>query len=173
MAKPISELTKDIRKLIETGRETAGPVIIRSLQSEGPWWTSSFGTKWRLSDSPVKPVDDRAGITRDFTKIPKKTKVPKPSVQTMVIGGGQAAMKFPLAQSMYVGNSVSYAGFAVNRPNATVPRKDGRDVTYEQHKEDGYKLTAKNQNPNWYKVYTQSGGLLGDLDKAFKVTRLG
>ena len=43
MAKPITELTKDIRELIETGRETAGPIIIRSLQSEGPWWTSSFG----------------------------------------------------------------------------------------------------------------------------------
>ena len=110
MAKPITELTKDIRRLIETGRETAGPIIVRSLQSEGPWWTSNFGTKWRLSDSPVKPVDDRAGITRDFTGIPKRTTVPKPSVTSMVVGGGQASMKFPLRQSMYVGNSASYAG---------------------------------------------------------------
>ena len=29
MAKPITELTKDIRKLIEDGRAAAGPVIIR------------------------------------------------------------------------------------------------------------------------------------------------
>ena len=173
MAKPITELTKDIRKLIETGRETAGPVIVRSLQSEGPWWTSSFGTKWRISGSPVKPVDDRAGITRDFAGIPKRTNVPKPSVTAMGVGGGQSSMKFALAQPMYVGNSASYAGFAVNRPNATVPRRDGRNVTYAQHKKDGFKLTAKNQNPDWYNVYTKSGGLLGDLDKAFKATRLG
>ena len=82
-------------------------------------------------------------------------------------------MKFALTQPMYVGNSASYAGFAVNRPNATVPRRNGGDVTYAEHKEAGFRLTAKNENPNWYKVYTKSGGLLGDLDKAFKATRLG
>lgn len=172
MAKPITELTKDIRKLIETGRETAGPVIIRSLQSEGPWWTSSFGRKWQLSQTAVKPTDDRPGFNRDIEGgIPARTTVPKPSKNSPVT---VSSLRFPIKSPMYVGNSTSYAGFAVNNPNATVPRRGGGTATYEQHKNrDGFQLTSKNQNPDWYKVYTQSGGVLGDLDKAFKATRLG
>lgn len=171
MAKPITELTKDIRKLIETGRETAGPVIIRSLQSEGPWWTSSFGRKWQLSQTAVKPTDDRPGFDRDIEDgIPARTTVPKPSKNSPVT---VSSLRFPIKNPMYVGNSTSYAGFAVNNPNATVPRRGGGTATYEQHKNrDGFQLTSENQNPDWYKVYTQSGGVLGDLDKAFKATRL-
>ena len=171
MAKPITELTKDIRKLIETGRETAGPVIIRSLQSEGPWWTSSFGRKWQLSQTAVKPTDDRPGFRRDLAgSIPAKTTTPKPTQGSPLT---VSSLRFPLNSSMYIGNSTSYAGFAVNNPGATVPRKGGGTATYEQHKNrDNFQLTSKNENPDWYKVYTQSGGLLGDLDKAFKATRL-
>ena len=36
MAKPIAELTKDIRKLIEDGRAAAGPEIVFSLQRQRP-----------------------------------------------------------------------------------------------------------------------------------------
>lgn len=171
MAKPITELTKDIRKLIETGRETAGPIVIRSLQSEGPWWTSSFGRKWQLSQVAVMPTDDRPGFNRDLKGIPEQTTVPKPTQASPLT---VSSLRFPIQNSMYIGNSTSYAGFAVNSPNATVPRRGGRTATYEQHKNrDGFNLTSKNKNPDWYKVYTQSGGLLGDLDKAFKATRLG
>ena len=172
MAKPITELTKDIRKLIETGRETAGPIIVRSLQSEGPWWTSSFGRKWQLSQVAVKPTDDRAGFDRDLAgPIPEKTNVPKPTQGSPLT---VSSLRFPIQTSMYIGNSTSYAGFAVNNPNATVPRRGGGTATYEQHKtRDKRKLTSANQNPDWYKVYTKLGGLLGDLDKAFKATRLG
>ena len=75
---------------------------------------------------------------------------------------------------MYIGNSTSYAGFAVNNPGATVPRRGGGTATYKEHKDrDKRQLTSKNEDPDWYKVYTQSGGLLVDLDKAFKATRLG
>ncbi len=42
MAKPITELTKDIRKLIEDGRAAAGPEIVFSLQMKGPWWTGNL-----------------------------------------------------------------------------------------------------------------------------------
>lgn len=172
MAKPITELASDIRKLIETGRETAGPVVIRSLQNEGPWWTSSFGRKWQLSQVAVKPTDDQSGFDRDVeTGIPAKTTVSKPSKSDPVT---VSSLRFPINRPMYIGNSTSYAGFAVNNPNATVPRRGGRTATYEQHKNrDGFNLTAKNKNPDWYKVYTESGGLLGDLDRAFKATRLG
>ena len=47
-------------------------------------------------------------------------------------------------------------------------------LTYREHKtRDKYRLTSAGEDPDWYEVYTQSGGLLGDLDKAFKATRLG
>lgn len=170
MAKPITEMTKDIRRLVETARETAGPVIIRSLQSEGPWWTSSFGRKWQLSQNAVKPTDDRPGFRRDFDGIPKRTTAPKPTASGPLT---VSSLKFPISRPMFIGNSTSYAGFAVNNPGATVPRRDGTEVTYAEHKERGFKLTSRGQNPDWYKVYTQSGGLFGDLDKAFKTTRLG
>ena len=171
MAKPITELTKDIRKLIETGRETAGPIVIRSLQSEGPWWTSSFGRKWQLSQVAVMPTDDRPGFNRDLKGIPKQTTVPKPTQASPLT---VSSLRFPIQNSMYIGNSTSYAGFAVNSPNATVPRKGGGTATYREHKtRDKYRLTSAGEDPDWYEVYTQSGGLLGDLDKAFKATRLG
>ena len=172
MAKPITELVKDIRELIEAGRETAGPIVIRSLQSEGPWWTSNFGRKWQLSQNPVKPTDDRPGFNRDLTGliIPRRTSAPKPTQGSPLT---VSSLRFPIKNSMYIGNSSSYAGFAVNNPGATVPRKGGGTATYEEHKNrDGFKLTSKDQNPDWYKVYTRSGGLIGDLDKAFKATRL-
>jgi hypothetical protein len=172
MAKPIAELSNDIRKLIETGRQTAGPIIIRSLQSEGPWWTSSFGRKWQLSQTAVKPTDDRPGFNRDVTRgQPKPTNAPKPTQGSPLT---VSSLRFPLQVPMYIGNSTSYAGFAVNNPGATVPRAGGGTATYREHKtRDRRKLTSAGENPDWYKVYTRSGGLLGDLDKAFKATRLG
>ena len=66
MAKPITELTKDIRKLIEDGRAAAGPEIVFSLQMKGPWWTGNFGELWALNTAPVKPVVD---IDRDWETI--------------------------------------------------------------------------------------------------------
>ena len=59
MAKPITELTNDIRKLIEDGRAAAGPEIVFSLQAAGPWWTGNFGELWKLSSTPVKPEESK------------------------------------------------------------------------------------------------------------------
>ena len=78
MAKPISELTNDIRKLIEDGRAAAGPEIVFSLQKAGPWWTGNFGELWELSPRPVEPVvsnqrdweDENMPTSRDFQKRP-------------------------------------------------------------------------------------------------------
>ena len=164
MAKPITELTKDIANLIEQGRSKAGPEIIFSLQHAGPWWTEKFGRSWKLSANAVKPTEYKDELSREM---PPKANNPRPTskVPALVIG---------IDSPLYIGNSIAYAGFAVNNPGATVSRKRGKTATYEEHKNrDGFRLTSKNQNPDWYKVYTQSGGLLGDLDKAFKVTRLG
>ena len=170
MAKPITELTKDIADLIEQGRSKAGPEIIFSLQHAGPWWTEKFGRSWKLSANAVKPTEYKNELSR---RMPPKANNPRPTSKV-------SALVIRIDSPLYIGNSVAYAGFAVNNPNAKVrrPESDNAAVTYREHKEGTektrkHKLTSKNQDPDWYKVYTQSGGLLGDLDKAFKATRLG
>ena len=78
MAKSITELANDIRKLIEDGRAAAGPEIVFSLQKAGPWWTGNFGELWELSPTPVKPVvsnqrdweDENMPTSRSFQKRP-------------------------------------------------------------------------------------------------------
>ena len=171
MAKPITELTKDIANLIEQGRSKAGPEIIFSLQHAGPWWTEKFGRSWKLSANAVRPTEYKNELSRPG--IPPKGNNPRPTskVSALVIG---------IDSPLYIGNSIAYAGFAINNPNAKVRRPEYGNVavTYRQHKEGTeqtpeFNLTSKNQDPDWYKVYTQSGGLFGDLDKAFKATRLG
>ena len=75
-----------------------------------------------------------------------------------------AALKLPLNSPLYIGNTVEYAGFAVNNPQAT---REG--VTYEQHGQF-FSLTAKEGNPDWFNVYTahdENAEILGDITKAF------
>ena len=170
MAKPITELTKDIANLIEQSRSKAGPEIIFSLQHAGPWWTEKFGRSWKLSANAVKPTEYKDELSREM---PPKANNPRPAskVPALVIG---------IDSPLYIGNSIAYAGFAINNPNAKVrrPEADNVAVTYREHKEGTektrkHKLTSKNQNPDWYKVYTVNGGLFHDLDKAFASVHLG
>lgn len=157
MAKPISELTNDIRKLIEDGRAAAGPEIVFSLQSKGPWWTGNFGELWELSPRPVMPVvsnqrnwqDANMPTSRSFQKRP--------------------ALKIPINSPLYIGNLADYAGYAINDPQAKI---DGK--TYGEDRPPR-RSTAK-PGPNWYKIYTETSrdtGLFLDLDKAFGSVRLG
>ena len=162
MAKPISELTKDIRKLIEDGRAAAGPEIVFSLQKVGPWWTGNFGELWEISPRPVKPVvsnrrdweDENMPTSRSFQKRP--------------------ALKVPINSPLYIGNLADYAGYAVNNPQAKLPDSDGTPKTYAETRPP-QRSTAK-PGPNWYKIYTETSrdtGLFHDLDKAFASVRLG
>ena len=72
-----------------------------------------------------------------------------------------------LNSHIYIGNEAKYAGFAVNRPNATMPDTQGNPVTYEQHGKR-HQLTSRDRNPNWYKVYTEHNAFLKtDITKGF------
>lgn len=160
MAKPITELTKDIRKLIEDGRAAAGPEIVETLQLKGPWWTGNFGELWKLSSTPVKPVVSK---DRDWQKegLPGARNLRKLPV-----------LRLPINSPLYIGNAADYAGYAVNNPQA---KKQGK--TYEEARtgEKALKMTAKG-GPRWYKIYTETSrdtGLFLDLDKAFASVRLG
>ena len=157
MAKPITELTKDIRKLIEDGRAAAGPEIVFSLQKAGPWWTGNFGELWEISPTPVKPVvsnqrdweDDNMPTSRDFQKRP--------------------ALKVPINSPLYIGNLADYAGYAVNSPQAKIGGK-----TYGEARPPQRSTAVR--GPRWYKIYTETNrdaGLFRDLDKAFASVRLG
>lgn len=153
MAKPIAELTKDIRKLIEDGRAVAGPEIVESLQKKGPWWTGNFGRLWELGLKPIKPiVNNKRDETQPEGKPTSFLKLPP--------------LRAKLDESLYIGNLASYAGYAVNEDKI-----DGK--TYGQTRPP-QQTTAL--SVDWYKVYTELGrssGLFLDLDKAFASVRLG
>ena len=154
--KPLSALTKDLRKFVTDARAEAGPIIVRSLQIEGPWWTGDFGERWKISRSPIMPTEKPESLTRAWAPGPEARDYP-------AVG----KLRVALEKAMYIGNSVSYAGFAVNRSGATVTRPDGREITYAEHAKER-KITPPSKNPRWYDIYTQNGGLLDDLTKAFR-----
>lgn len=153
MAKPISELTNDIRKLIEDGRAVAGPEIVESLQRRGPWWTGNFGRLWELGLEPIKPVvDNERDIDSPQDKPTSFLKLPP--------------LRAKIYQSLYIGNLASYAGYAVNKDPI-----GGETYASERPPK---KMTA--QSVDWYEVYTvtnRGAGLFHDLDKAFASVRLG
>lgn len=163
MAKPITELTKDIRKLIEDGRAAAGPEIVFSLQDKGPWWTGNFGELWRLSSKPVKP---------NVSSRPDWTAPDMPTARTFSI---PPVLRVSIDSPLYIGNAADYAGYAVNNPQAKlVDRVDGVPKTYGQTRPP-QRSTAK-PGPRWYKIYTETSrdtGLFLDLDIAFQGVRLG
>jgi hypothetical protein len=155
MAKPISELAKDLQKVIEDGRAAAGPRIVFSLQKAGPWWTGNFGELWKLSPTPVKPEVSK---DRDWQRkgLPgAKNLRPTP------------ALRLPINSPLYIGNAADYAGYAVNDPQA---KKQGKTYQEARTGENAMRITAKDGNPRWYKIYTETSrdtGLFLDLDKAF------
>jgi hypothetical protein len=107
MVRGIGWLAKDLKREIEKARADAGPIIIQALVEDGPWWTGTFGRSWELSDQPLKPTEKREGDWRDS------------NMPTSRIPPNVAALKLPLNSPLYIGNTVEYAGFAVNNPNAT------------------------------------------------------
>ena len=162
MAKPITELTNDIRRLIEDGRAAAGPEIVFSLQDKGPWWTGNFGELWRLSSTPVKP---------EVSSRPDWQDPDMPSARTFSI---PPVLRVSINSPLYIGNAADYAGYAVNNPQAKLPDNDGVFKTYGETRPPD-RSTAK-PGPNWYKIYTETSrdtGLFLDLDIAFQGVRLG
>ena len=160
MVKPITELTKDIRKLIEDGRAAAGPEIVFSLQEAGPWWTGNFGELWELSPRPVKPVVSNQRDWQDST-LPSSRSLQK-----------RPALKIPINSPLYIGNLADYAGYAINDPQAKI---DGKTYGEARTGTGGFRSTAP-AGPRWYKIYTETNrntGLFHDLDKGFASVRLG
>jgi hypothetical protein len=151
MARGIGWLAKDLKREIEKARADAGPIIINSLVTQGPYWTGTFGRKWALSGQPLKPTEKREGDWRDTDIFPGSRSEVKPAI----------ALKLPLDSPLYIGNTVEYAGFAVNNPAATIGGK-----TYA----DQRGRTSKGKNPDWFKVYTaheENAEIFNDITKAF------
>ena len=160
MAKPITELTKDIRKLVEDGRAAAGPKIVFSLQEAGPWWTGNFGEQWKLGAQPIKPTVKR---TKDWRELPSGKKPLRPEFSL------KPALKVSIDSPLYIGNAADYAGYAVNSPSAKIGGE-----TYGEARPT--KITTAPSGVRWYEIYTVTNrdtGLFLDLDKAFAAVRLG
>ena len=153
MAKPITELTKDIRKFIEDGRAAAGPEIVESLQRRGPWWTGNFGRLWELDIKPIKPVvSNERDINKPEDKPTSFLKLPP--------------LRARIYESLYIGNLADYAGYAVNEDPI-----GGETYASERPPKQMTALSV-----DWYKVYTETSQrhrLVLDLDKAFASVHLG
>jgi hypothetical protein len=151
-AKPITELAEDLRKFVEEGRAQAGPKIVYSLQYEGPWWTGTFGRNWALSATKVVPTINREDYSDEKSIQDAKTaKIPRePSI-----------LKVPYSSTLFIGNKVQYAGFAINASGQTI-----RGRTYEQHARASKQFTAT--SVDWYEQYTNGGKIMDDLTEGFR-----
>ena len=202
--RPITQLPDDIKEKVETALAESASHMIFGLQSAGPWWTGHFAQSWVVSTSPVQPTDSsRFKEDRDkqlpsqFNDRPNNNAVdcnPPGSkaqrisggdggtpmdqtfypVQTGRVPGRPSVIKTSLSNIIYIGNKASYAGFAINRPGATMPDTARNPVTYEQHKKGtkgrkGHTLTSRDQNPNWIKVYLAHDGFVNnDINMGFQ-----
>ena len=151
-AKPISELSEDLRKFLEEGRAQAGRKIVYSLQYEGPWWTGTFGRNWALSATKITPTISREDYS-DTKSINDARTAKNPQEP--------AVLKVPYGSPLYIGNKVQYAGFAINAPGQTI-----RDKTYEQHARGSKEFTAT--SVDWYEQYTKGGKIMDDLTEGFR-----
>ena len=191
--RPISQLPDDLREIVETARSNAASRIVYGLQSDGPWWSGHFAKSWKVSTNPVKPTQDKTRERKDqqlpsqFNDRENNNEVqcspPSSKAQRTTGGAGMGTVEYPgkmgrvpglpevppiaLNSHIYIGNEAKYAGFAVNRPNATMPDTQGNPVTYEEHGKE-HKLSSRDRNPNWYKVYTEHNAFLkNDITKGF------
>jgi len=193
--RPITQLPDDLKQIVEIARSNAASRIVYGLQSDGPWWSGHFAQSWRVSTSPVKPTSDKTRERKDqqlpsqFNDRANNNEIqcsPPSSKAQRTTGGAGTPMEvveYPgktgrvpglpdvppvgLGNDVYIGNEAKYAGFAVNRPNATMPDIQGNPVTYEEHGKE-HKLSSKDRNPNWYKVYTEHNEFLKtDITKGF------
>lgn len=193
--RPITQLPDDLKQIAEIARSNAASRIVYGLQSDGPWWSGHFAQSWRVSTSPVKPTRDKTRERKDqqlpsqFNDRANNNEIqcsPPSSKAQRTTGGAGTPMEvveYPgktgrvpglpdvppvgLGNDVYIGNEAKYAGFAVNRPNATMPDIQGNPVTYEEHGKE-HKLSSKDRNPNWYKVYTEHNEFLKtDITKGF------
>lgn len=202
--RPITDLPSDIKEKVEIALAESASHMIFGLQSAGPWWTGHFAQSWVVSSSPVQPTDSsRFKEDRDkqlpsqFNDRPNNNAVdcnPPGSkaqrisggdggtpmdqtfypVQTNRVPGRPEVIRTSLSNIIYIGNKASYAGFAINRPGATMPDTAGNPVTYEQHKKGtkgrrGHTLTSRDNNPNWIKVYLAHDGFVNnDINMGFQ-----
>ena len=202
--RPITDLPGDLYAKVEKAVAESASHMIFGLQSAGPWWTGHFAQSWVVSSSPVQPTDSsRFKEDRDkqlpsqFNDRPNNNAVdcnPPGSkaqrisggddgtpmdqtfypVQTNRVPGRPEVIRTSLSNIIYIGNKASYAGFAINRPGATMPDTAGNPVTYEQHKKGtkgrrGHTLTSRDQNPNWIKVYLAHDGFVNnDINMGFQ-----
>jgi len=202
--RPITQLPDDIKEKVEVALAESASHMIFGLQSAGPWWTGHFAQSWVVSTSPVQPTDSsRFKEDRDkqlpsqFNDRPNNNAVdcnPPGSkaqrisggdggtpmdqtfypVQTNRVPGRPEVIRTSLSNIIYIGNKASYAGFAINRPGATMPDMAGNPVTYEQHKRGtkgrkGHTLTSRDKNPDWIKVYLAHDGFVhNDINMGFQ-----
>ena len=157
MPRPLTKLTEDIEKKLIKGRKELAKTVVKTLTEEGPWWTGTFGENWVVSKKPVQPTRKRKPDFPSYL-------IPDPTGRRIK---NARVPNVTLNQDLFVGNRAKYAGFAINAPGQTRPGINGEPVTYEGHRQQGFKLTAR-KGPKWYNIYTKGNFIKFDIAKAFK-----
>tara|TARA_R100001463_G_scaffold42930_1_gene89783 strand:+ start:832 stop:1383 length:552 start_codon:yes stop_codon:yes gene_type:complete len=160
----IKNLPTDLKGLIEKAVSESASEVAFTLQHVGPWWTGSFGENWKISTTQVEPTKGRTGQGLGTGGIPKREeRVPK----------YKSFSPKPLGTSIFIGNAISYAGFVINRPGATMRDEAGRPVTYKGHLHGKMPHTSTAEVPfsakyNWFNIYLKHPTFMQkDFDKGF------
>jgi hypothetical protein len=165
MARDIKHLPEDLEILLGDAIGASASEIHFTLQYVSPWWTGSFNRAWDIHTSPIQP-----GLRRE-TSVPRYEgaagvpgRVPRKAPQYT------PAPYSILGKPLYIGNMIEYAGFAVNKPGATMPSMDGTPVTYAEHAQLANEITPRPPVADWFWIYLQHGRaryLMRDIDKGF------
>lgn len=161
MARDIKHLPEDLEVLLGDAIGASASEIHFTLQYVSPWWTGSFNRAWDIHTSPIQPglrKESSVASTEVPPRVPRKAPQYTPAPYSI------------LGKSLYIGNMMEYAGFAVNKPGATMPSMDGTPVTYAEHAELANEITPRPPVANWFWIYLQHGRakyLMRDIDKGF------
>ena len=167
MARDISFLTKDLEDHILKAKKSAAAEIAYKLQFFAPWWTGSSAKSWKISTTPVqttKVVTKRVGKFRIELGSKVGGPVPKPTARIPV---KKKSVFTSLAQPVYIGNEINYAGFTINNKNAKIPVNGLGIIAYEDVGRTAKSPLTFTYTPQWYRIYTKNKVILSDINIAF------
>jgi len=184
-SRDISQLVPDLVNSISKGRTKAAQIIRVDLESRGPYWTGHFAKQWDIDIVPIKPTVPspireklRAKKGKFFDEFDSKNgllgSLKRRARRNLAI---RKADTYSILENpkLYLGNKATYAGFAINNPNATIPVRGshrGKGKTYAQHINERTnqfrpKVSTAPDGVQWYQVYLASVGISNALSVGF------
>ena len=149
MAKPLSQLGKDIQAGLELGLEKAAHDITYQLKDQGPYWTGEFEQAWVVKTGQGPIASNKAGVPLD--------EVPEDPLQRPAEPSPTAVPLPDLKKGYAIGNEMDYADIAMD----LVPGADG---TYRGERPRETSKTGR----DWFERYVLGGGMKQTVAGAMK-----